>query len=97
MLITPRMSWRRRVGGIAAGFGVIFVVHLVFVYVTNDATAAAAGDATLTAHGFMRIVPANALSDSIPFVLWVIIAREWLWERVAHAFPTPPAPDTPAD
>ena len=88
MLITPRMTWRRRAGGIAIGFAVIFVVHLVFVYVASDS---ASRDSAQTAQGFMRIVPANALSDSIPFALWVVIARDFVWESVARVLPSQPA------
>jgi hypothetical protein len=92
MLITPRIPWRRRLIGIAVGFTVIFCVHLVFVYIANPTTTH--GDAPLTAHGFMRIVPANALSDSIPFVLWVVLAREFVWEKVAKIFPAQPPQQT---
>jgi hypothetical protein len=81
MLITPRLSWQRRVVGTVTGFVVIFLVHVLFVYLVStaqDPTAAA-----MTRDGFMRIVPANALSDSLPFALWVLIAREFVWENVA--------------
>lgn len=91
MWITPRMSWKRRIFGTLAGFAVIFCVHLVFVYVAS--TAGGGPSRSMTAHGFMRIVPANALSDAAPFVLWVFIAREFVWQSVARVFPgAPPAP-----
>ncbi len=89
MLITPRLSWRRRLGGTVAGFVVIFLVHVVFVYV---ATQVQADDRGLTADGFIRIVPANALSDSVPFVLWVVIARDFVWESVGRVFSPSGAP-----
>jgi hypothetical protein len=91
MLITPRLSVRRRVLGTLAGFVVIFVVHLVFVYVAS--TAVDARSPIMTSHGFMRIVPANAVSDSVPFVLWVFIAKDFVWESVAKVI----APATSAD
>ena len=81
MLITPRLSWRRRVVGTCAGFVVIFLFHVLFVYLVT--TAQDPGAATMTRQGFMRIVPANALSDALPFALWVLIAREFVWESVA--------------
>jgi hypothetical protein len=93
MLITPRLTLKRRVIGTAVGFAVIFVVHLVFVYVAS--TALESRSMAITEQGFMRIVPANALSDSVPFVLWVLIAREFVWENVGRVFssaPTPPPP-----
>ena len=90
MLITPRMTWRRRLSGIAIGFGVIFCVHLIFVYVAS--TAADPGSRQMTTHGFMRIVPANALSDSIPLLLWVVFAKDFVWESVGRVFATSQEP-----
>jgi hypothetical protein len=95
MLITPRLSWKRRVVGTAVGFAVIFAVHLVFVYVASTALESRSA---MTEQGFMRIVPANALSDSVPLVLWVLIARDFVWENVARVFSNSEsaAPDAPA-
>ena len=84
MIVTPRLSLRRRVVGTLVGFLVIFAVHLVFVYVAS--TAHQAHSASLTRQGFVRIVPANALCDSVPFVLWVFFARDFVWESVSRAF-----------
>lgn len=82
MIVTPRLSLTRRVVGTAVGFVVIFCVHLVFVYLASNA---AAGAGPLTQEGFMQIVPANALSDAIPFALWVLIAREFVWQKIGQA------------
>ena len=82
MLITPRLSLKRRLVGIAAGFLVIFAVHVVFVYVAS--TAVDPRTSGITSHGFMRIVPANALSDAIPFALWVFIAKDFVWEKISR-------------
>ncbi len=81
MLITPRMSLRRRTVGIGVGFLVIFLVHVIFIYV---ASIAESPDHTINVRGFKQIVAVNELSDSIPFVLWVIIARDFVWESVAR-------------
>jgi hypothetical protein len=94
MIVTPRLSLRRRVVGTAVGFVVIFCVHLVFVYV---ASSAAEAGGPRTPRGFLQIVPANTLSDAVPFALWVVIAREFVWEHVARVFggseaAAPPAP-----
>lgn len=100
MLITPRMTWRRRVGGTAIGFAVIFCAHLVFVYAAGEASR------QMTVRQFMRIVPANVLSDAMPFVLWVAIARDWVWETVGRVLGqdatrsspgSSPGPPEPAD
>ena len=85
MLITPRMTWQRRAGGTAIGFVVIFLVHVVFVWIASTAVNP---DNTIDVQGFKRIVGANQLSDSIPFVLWVVIAREFVWESAARLFST---------
>lgn len=85
MIVTPRLSLRRRIVGTAVGFLVIFCVHLVFVYVAS--TAAEVGGPR-TPRGFLQIVPANTLSDAVPFALWVVIAREFVWEQVGRAFGT---------
>ncbi len=81
MLITPRMALRRRVVGIAVGFVVIFLVHVVFIYIASTAESP---DSSLNVRGFRKIVPANGLSDSAPFILWVIIARDFVWESAAR-------------
>ena len=85
MIVTPRLSWQRRVWGTVIGFLAIFIVHLAFVYVASS-TVEPGG---ITREGFVRIVPANVLSDSIPFVLWVIFAREFVWETVTKVFASP--------
>ena len=94
MLITPRMSWRRRLWGSVAGFVVIFAVHLTFVYVASSALEPGR---MMTTDGFLRIVPANALSDAIPFALWVVIAREFVWEKVSKVFTPPPSGEAAPD
>ena len=88
MLLTPRLTLTRRLVGTLAGFVVIFAAQLAFVYVADmEATRGAA----MTQARFIRIVPANTLSDSLPFVLWVLIARDFIWESVANVFRTPEA------
>ena len=93
MLVTPRLTLKRRVVGTLVGFFVIFLAHLLFVYV---ATPEIGQSTTMTPSRFMRIVPANTMSDSIPFVLWVLIAREFLWESVGRMFKAPqPSAEAP--
>ncbi len=86
MLITPRLTLTRRLVGTLAGFVVIFAAHVVFVYVASLETATGGA---MSHSRFIRIVPANTLSDSLPFVLWVVIAREFIWESVTGVFKTP--------
>jgi len=86
MLITPRLTLKRRVLGTLVGFLVIFLAQLVFVYVVNLETSEGPG---LTHSQFVRIVPANTMSDSLPFVLWILIAREFVWENIAKVLKSP--------
>lgn len=88
MLITPRLTLKRRVLGTLLGFLVIFAAQLVFVYLVGQDLSGGAG---LTPSQFERIVPANALSDSLPFVLWILIAREFVWENVSKVLRGPPS------
>ena len=91
MLITPRLTLRRRVVGIGVGFIVIFLVHVIFIYVASIAENL---DNTINVRGFRKIVPANGLSDSVPFILWVIIARDFVWESAGRVF-SPQAGEAP--
>ena len=86
MLITPRLTLKRRVFGTLVGFGVIFMAQLAFVYVVDQDLSQGRG---LTHSQFIRIVPANTMSDSLPFVLWILVAREFVWESVTGVFKTP--------
>jgi hypothetical protein len=95
MIITPRMSLTRRIVGTLVGFVVLFLGHVAFAYIAHDAVGA---NNQLDSRGFRKIVAANGFSDAAPFVLWVIIAREWVWQSAARLFVQPgdaPAPRTP--
>ncbi len=83
LLITPHMTLRRRTVGIGVGFVVIFLVHVIFIYVASTAQTP---DNTMDVQGFRKIVPMNGLSDSVPFILWVIIARDFVWQSAARVF-----------
>ena len=86
------LTLKRRLVGTLVGFFVIFVAHLLFALV---ATPEIGESRAITPDRFMRLVPANTLSDSLPFVLWVVIAREFLWESVGRIF-KPPEPGVEA-
>jgi uncharacterized membrane protein len=86
MLVTPRLTLKRRLVGTLVGFLVIFIAQLVFVYLVDQEI----GQSTQMTHNrFVRVVPANAMSDSLPFILWVLIARDFLWETVSRAWGEP--------
>lgn len=62
VLVTPRLSPRRRLVGLAAGLFVLFCGHLVL-----NLTALRAGGRHLP------LVP-SLLSDTLPFLLWLFVA-----------------------
>ena len=84
MLITPSMSWKRRAGGIAVGFVAIFFAHVAFDYATS-LTDLPGGQ--IDQRGMRGRVSANAFSDALPFVLWVLIAWGALRERLSRWLP----------
>ena len=85
VLITPRLSLARRTIGLGVGFVVIFFVHVIFVYIASTSINP---DGTVDVRGFKQLVGANQLSDSVPFILWVIIAKDFVWETAGRLFST---------
>jgi hypothetical protein len=83
MILTPRLSARRRFGGIALGGLVLFVFQ-----VASNWIASPGGRPPL----FFPL-PIALLSDALPFVLWTLIAHEFVRDavhRVPRARPTVP-------
>jgi len=71
MLITPRLSFRRRVGGLIIGLLVLVASHL--------ALNAIAVSLQSTRH----FPPTVALlSDAEPFILWFVLARDFIQDSV---------------
>jgi len=97
MIVTPRMSLTRRVVGTLVGFVVLFLCHVAFAYIAHDAIGA---NNEINSRGYRKLVAANGFSDAAPFVLWVVIARQWVWESAARLFVRPdeapqPGPSEP--
>ena len=80
MIVTPRLSLARRVLGTLVGFGVIAVAHLAF-YVVSVAVYAEHG---MTPRAISALFPVLLLSDTLPFILWAIIARDVLRDAIAR-------------
>jgi hypothetical protein len=80
MLVTPRLGLARRVLGTLVGFGVIVVAHLAF-YVASIAVYAKHG---MTPRAISALFPVLLLSDTLPFILWAIIARDVLRDAIAR-------------
>ncbi len=65
MVLTPRLSTRRRLGGIAIGLMILFLLHIGINLTANPET--------------LRLPRRTSLIlDAAPFFLWVIIANEFV-------------------
>lgn len=84
MLVTPRMSWLRRTLGIVVGFVVIFFFQVAFVLI--DYLVLPHGAGKMTQDSYSKFLPIMLLTDSIPFVLWIIIAKDFVKEKMAFIF-----------
>lgn len=73
VLFTPKLSLRRRSVGLLVGLLVLMASHLVF-----NAAAVATG-----VRGSLPTL-ASLASDSMPFLLWFVIAREFAQEKLRH-------------
>ena len=91
MVVTPGMSWRRRVVGSLVGLAVIAGFHLLFLTVSDVAyTSFGRSRRALT-----KIVPFLLINDGIPFLVWLFLARDFLRQLVpafGEAAPRTPAP-----
>jgi hypothetical protein len=86
MIITPRMSWARRILGTLVGFVVLFAFQVIFVYV--DYVSTVGSEQQRTQEGFETFFPVMLLSDSLPLILWAIIAHEFVREMASKIFET---------
>jgi hypothetical protein len=68
MILTPRLSMRRRLGGLAIGWLVLAAFHI-----------ALNGIAISAATSQKRLPPMAAFtSDAMPFLIWYVIARDFV-------------------
>ncbi len=81
MVITPKLSVKRRVVGIAAGIVMLFIGHIGLMSLAYAATS----NYGLTQKAFSVLFPGFLVNDSLPFILWAIIASGWLKEVIASA------------
>jgi len=79
MVITPELTMRRRIIGTVIGFVIIFFDHIGLVSMAFVAHSKYG----LTAKSFSTLFPALLFSDSLPFILWAIIASGYLKKAVA--------------
>ncbi len=93
MLLTPRLSTTRRVVGTAIGCVVLFLFHVGFSIATSWGPRV--GGTGMTAAAFEISFPAYLFSDSLPFLLWVIIAHRVVADFATQAMERL-APEGPA-
>jgi hypothetical protein len=82
MMVTPGLSARRRGIGTLVGFGLIFACHIGFTAVAYHVMASYG----TSAKAFSALFPALLFSDSLPFVIWAVIAHEFLRDVGLHAW-----------
>jgi hypothetical protein len=98
MLLTPRLSPLRRTLGLLIGSVVLFLFHVGFAIATSWGPRAAG---SMTESAFQISFPAYIISDSLPFLLWIVIAHEVVGEMAEKAMSqmaprAPAAPDSGA-
>jgi len=72
MVLTPKLSTRRRLGGIAIGLVILCLMHIAINLTANPAT--------------LRLPRRTSLIlDAAPFFLWVIIANEFVRDFMRRA------------
>jgi len=83
MLVTPRMSLTRRAVGIVVGFVVIFIFQIFFVWYQYVAVP---DPESLNQQTYSRFLPVMLLCDSIPLILWIVIAKDFVKEITSKLF-----------
>ena len=83
MIVTPRISSMRRIGGILGGVLLIFGFQLAFniwVEFAYPIQSSARGG------GFAVYLPAILMADALPLILWVTICHEFVSDVIYRAF-----------
>ncbi|MCP5039531.1 MAG: hypothetical protein GY944_00790 [bacterium] len=84
MVVTPRMGWLRRVVGIVVGFVAIFFLQVFFVYMAE--VVGVEGGEVNRQDVYEKMLPVMLLCDAFPFVLWIVIAKDFVREVTAKLF-----------
>ncbi len=73
MLLTPGLDWRRRLGGLGIGWLVLVASHI------------ALNGLAIASRAKGQLPPTAALaSDALPFLLWMVFARDFVRETMAR-------------
>jgi len=86
MLVTPRMSPLRRWMGILIGFVLIFILQVFFVYASD--LAGVEGGSVNRQDIYEKMLPVLLICDAFPFVLWIVIAKDFVREMTTKMFDT---------
>jgi hypothetical protein len=86
MCLTPGLSLRRRLIGTLAGCLLLLLAHIGLVGVEQWSQSRSRP----TRDPFSTLFPAALFADSLPFMLWAVIAHRWLRDWFAKLI-TPPA------
>ena len=89
VLLTPRLSLRRRVLGALLGSAFIAVTHLFIITLVNAVFLT--GESV-----FRRVAPFVLIMDGLPFLAWLVVARDFLSTLVPGLREEPPTGE-PAD
>ena len=86
MVVTPKMSWMRRVGGVLGGFVILFMSHIglawwAWISFVRDGRSD---------ESMLTYFPALVIADALPFLLWAVFANQYLKELLERVLP--PAP-----
>jgi hypothetical protein len=91
MGITPGLSLRRRLGGTVAGFALIFLAHVALLGVEQWSRS----EQRPAERPFTTLLPAVLFADSLPFMLWAVIAQRFV-RGLFVRYDAKPAPDADA-
>jgi len=83
--LTPGLSARRRLLGTLAGCALLFVAHVGLVGIEQFSLS----KQRPTSDPFSTLFPAAIFADSLPFILWALIAHRWLRDRLARVAARP--------
>jgi len=87
LLITPRLSTRRRIWGAVFGSLLIFCSHVGILYVSDRAYTEHGNDGAAVA----QLFPFLLVTDGLPLMIWFVLARDFLRSAVPGLRERPPA------
>lgn len=81
MVITPKLSLRRRALGLLLGLPLIFLCHVGLVIAESFSQSGGRP----TEDAFSTVFPAAMFADAFPFILWALIANHVLRDVLGRA------------